>query len=137
MLEKEEVRKFIIPTVRDYMIDETVQFIGELIKRNFSVLNIIDSDFAVLNQRLAAHYGVEGIEGHQLRAVPVGVEHNIGGLLTQGSVLVAILQVRHHTLYRAVWLREAILEDHVKDPPADVPALSDTVGESSEKALYH
>jgi hypothetical protein len=40
-----------------------------------------------------------------------------------------------HPIYRAVWLREAILGDDVTDPPADVPALSDTAGESAEKAL--
>ena len=40
-----------------------------------------------------------------------------------------------HPIYRAVWLREAILGDDVADPPADVPALSDTAGESAEEAL--
>ncbi|MFK7909779.1 MAG: DUF1588 domain-containing protein, partial [Akkermansiaceae bacterium] len=39
-----------------------------------------------------------------------------------------------HPIYRAVWLREAILGDKVKDPPADVPALSDSAGETAEKA---
>lgn len=125
-----------IPTVRDYMMDETVGFIGELIKRNASVLNIIDSDFAFLNQRLAAHYGVEGVEGHELRPVPVKPEHNLGGLLTQGTVLIGnSTGTAPHPIYRAVWLRDAILGDHVKDPPAEVPALSDTAGESAEKAL--
>ena len=40
-----------------------------------------------------------------------------------------------HPIYRAGWLREAILGDDVADPPADVPALSDSAGESAEKAL--
>jgi len=125
-----------IPTVRDYMMDETVGFIGELIKRNASVLNIVDSDFAFLNQRLAAHYGVEGVEGHELRPVPIKAEHNIGGLLTQGSVLIGnSTGSAPHPIYRAVWLRDAILGDHVKDPPAEVPALVDSAGESAEKAL--
>lgn len=125
-----------IPTVRDYMMDETVGFIGELIKRNASVLNIIDSDFAFLNQRLAAHYGVDGVEGHELRPVPIKPEHRLGGLLTQGTVLIGnSTGTAPHPIYRAVWLRDAILGDHVKDPPAEVPALADTAGESAEKAL--
>lgn len=49
-----------VPTVRDYMQQETTAFIAELIRRNASVKNLVDSDFAMLNQRLAAHYGVEG-----------------------------------------------------------------------------
>ena len=54
-------------TVRDYMMQETVGFIGELIKQNKSVLNIIDSDFAYLNERLAIHYGIDGVKGMKMR----------------------------------------------------------------------
>ncbi|MEM7231400.1 MAG: DUF1592 domain-containing protein [Planctomycetota bacterium] len=124
------------PTIRDYMIEETVGFVGELIRRNASVTSIVDSDFAYLNQPLAAHYGVEGVEGDQLRPVALRAEHRLGGLLTQGSVLIGNgTGSAPHPIYRAVWLREAILGDEVPPPPAEVPALSDSAGESAEKAL--
>lgn len=124
------------PTVRDFMMKETIGFVGELIRRNASVLNVIDSDFAFLNQRLAAHYGVQGVHGDELRAVPIKPEHSLGGLLTHGSVLIENgTGTAPHPIYRAVWLREAILGDEVPAPPAEVPALSDTAGESAEKAL--
>lgn len=124
------------PTVRDYMLQETAGFVAELIRRNASVVSIIDSDFAFLNQRLAAHYGVEGVQGDALRPVPLTAEHRIGGLLTHGSVLIGNgTGSAPHPIYRAVWLREAILGDEVKPPPADVPALSDSAGESAEAAL--
>jgi hypothetical protein len=127
------------PTIRDDMMQESVAFVAELIKRNASVLNIVDSDFAMLNQRLAVHYGVTGdekIEGNELRPVAIKPEHNLGGLLTHGSVLIGNgTGSAPHPIYRAVWLREAILGDDVKDPPADVPALSDSAGDSAEKAL--
>ena len=121
------------PTIRDYMIEETVGFVGELIRRNASVLNVVNSDFAYLNQPLAAHYGIAGVEGNALRPVPVKPENHLGGLLTQGSVLIGNgTGSAPHPIYRAVWLREAILGDEVKPPPADVPALSDSAGESAE-----
>lgn len=124
------------PTIRDYMIDETVGFVAEMIRRNASVLNVVDSDFAVLNQPLAAHYGVEGVEGNGFRPVALKPEHHLGGLLTHGSVLIGNgTGSAPHPIYRAVWLREAILGDEVAPPPADVPALSDTAGESAEHAL--
>ena len=124
------------PTVRDYMIEETVGFVGELIRRNASVLQIVDSDFAWLNQRLAVHYGIQGVQGDELRAVSIRPEDNLGGLLTHGSVLVGNgTGTAPHPIYRAVWLREAILGDEVAPPPADVPALSDSAGESAETAL--
>ncbi|MEJ6642660.1 MAG: DUF1592 domain-containing protein [Akkermansiaceae bacterium] len=124
------------PTIRDYMIEETMGFVAELIKGNASALNFVDSDFAYLNQPLAAHYGVEGVEGNEFRRVAIRPEHRLGGLLTQGSVLIGNgTGSAPHPIYRAVWLREAILGDEVKPPPADVPALTETVGESAEKAL--
>lgn len=125
-----------LPTVRDYMIEETIGFIAELVRRNASVLQIVDSDFVYINQRLAVHYGVPGVEGDQLRPVPVTPELNLGGLLTQGSVLIGNgTGSAPHPIYRAVWLREAILGDVVAPPPAEVPALADSAGESAEKAL--
>jgi hypothetical protein len=124
------------PAIRDYMLDETVGFIGELIRRNASVMNIVDSDFAYLNQALAAHYGVPGVKGIELRAVPLKPEYKLGGLPTQGSVLIGNgTGTAPHPIYRAVWLREAILGDEVAPPPADIPSLTDTAGESAENAI--
>jgi hypothetical protein len=124
------------PTIRDFMLEETTGFVGELIRRNADVTNVIDSDFAWLNKPLALHYGVGNLEGNHFRAVPLNPQNKIGGLLTQGSVLIGNgTGTAPHPIYRAVWLREAILGDEVADPPADVPALSDSAGESAEKAL--
>ena len=134
--ERAGTEKPYIPTIRDHMIDETVAFIAELIRRNASVTNLVDSDFAMLNQPLAAHYGVEGVEGYRIRPVPIKPAHHLGGLLTHGSVLIGNgTGSAPHPIYRAVWLREAILGDQVKAPPAEVPALSDSAGDSAEQAL--
>ena len=124
------------PTIRDYMLEETVGFVGELIRKNASVMSIIDSDFAYLNEPLAVHYGVDGVKGLKFRAVPIKPENRLGGLPTHGSVLIGnSTGSAPHPIYRAVWLREAILGDEVKPPPADVPALSDSAGESAEEAV--
>ncbi len=124
------------PTIRDYMHEETVGFISELIRKNASVINIVDSDFAYLNEPLAVHYGIGGVQGLGFRVVPLKPEHRLGGLLTQGSVLVGnSTGSAPHPIYRAVWLREAILGDEVKPPPAEVPALSDSAGDSADEAV--
>jgi len=124
------------PTIRDYMVDESVAFVHELIRGNESMLKIVDSEFAMLNQPLAAHYGVPGVHGHVLRRVQLPQSSRLGGLLSQGSILVAnSTGSAPHPIYRAVWLREAILGDEVAPPPADVPALSETAGESADAAL--
>ena len=125
-----------IPTIRDHMMSETVAFIAELIRRNASVTHLVDSEFAMLNQPLAAHYGVDGVEGYRIRPVAIRPEHHLGGLLTHGSILIGNgTGSAPHPIYRAVWLREAILGDEVKSPPAEVPALSESAGDSAEQAL--
>jgi hypothetical protein len=99
------------------------------------VLDIVDSDFAWLNEPLAAHYGVDGVQGLDFRAVPIAPDAPLGGLPTQGAVLVGNgTGSAPHPIYRAVWLREAILGDEVAPPPAEVPALSDTAGEGVANA---
>ena len=134
--ERAGTEKPYIPTIRDHMIDETVGFMAELIRRNASVTNLVDSDFAMLNQPLAAHYGVEGVEGHRIRPVSIQPDQHLGGLLTQGSVLIGNgTGSAPHPIYRAVWLREAILGEKVKAPPAEVPALTDSAGDSAGQAL--
>ena len=40
---------------------ETHLFFEELLKKNLSVKNFVDSDFAMLNGRLATHYGIPGV----------------------------------------------------------------------------
>lgn len=124
------------PSIRDYMIKESVGFVHELIRGNRSALDIVDSDFAYLNERLAKHYGVEGVKGMHMRAVPVKPEHNLGGLLTHGSVLIGNgTGTAPHPIYRAVFLREAILGDKVAPPPSEIPSLEETAGDSTEGAL--
>ncbi|MCP4813933.1 MAG: DUF1588 domain-containing protein, partial [Planctomycetaceae bacterium] len=77
-----------------------------------------------------------GVKGLKLRTVSIKPEHHLGGLLTQGSVLVGnSTGSAPHPIYRAVWLREAILGDEVKPPPAEVPALSDSAGDSADEAV--
>jgi mono/diheme cytochrome c family protein len=124
------------PTIRDHMQQETIGFVQQLIQQNLPMTNLVDSDFAYLNQPLAAHYGIENVQGDQFRVVPIQAESRLGGLLTHGSVLLANgTGSAPHPVYRAVWLREAILGDEVSPPPADVPALSESAGESGENAV--
>jgi len=51
------------------MLRETRGFITELIQSNLGVTNIIQSDFAMLNKRLARHYGIPGVSGVELQKV--------------------------------------------------------------------
>ena len=110
--------------VKEDMFKETYSFIHHVLKNNMSIMNFIDSDFAMLNQNLAEFYGIEGVKGNAFRPVNLSENEKRGGLLSQGSFLSGHSDgVQAHPIKRAVWLKEKILGDHPPPPPANVPEL--------------
>jgi mono/diheme cytochrome c family protein len=105
-------------------VRETELFFDELLAKDLSVLNFIDSDFSMLNERLAKHYGVDGVTGQQFRRVPLPKELHRGGVLTHASVLkVTANGTNTSPVLRGVWVLENILGAPTPPPPANVPAV--------------
>ena len=103
---------------------ETQQFFAEILKHDLSALNFIDSDFTMLNERLAKHYSIDGVTGTSFTRVALKPEHRRGGLLTHASMLVGNSTGEDsHPIKRAVWILERLLDDPPAQPPANVPAL--------------
>lgn len=110
--------------VKQDMANETYEFMQHVLQNNMSILNFIDSDFAMLNQNLAEFYGIEGVKGHEFRPVMLPDSLNRGGLLSQGAFLNGHSDgVQAHPIKRAVWLKEKILGDTPPPPPPNVPEL--------------
>ena len=106
------------------MLDETYAFLDQMIEGNLSVTNIIDSDFAMLNERLAVHYGIEGFDGTGIQKVALKPENRRGGVMTHGSVLkVTANGTTTSPIIRGVWLLERIMGKHIPPPPDQVPAV--------------
>ncbi len=106
------------------MVAETRAFLREMIDSDLSVSHVIDSDFVMVNERLAKHYGLAGLFGGQVEKVALKGDEHRGGLLTQGSVLkVTANGTTTSPIVRGVWLLERILGEHVPPPPDDVPAV--------------
>ncbi|MEC9096719.1 MAG: DUF1592 domain-containing protein, partial [Planctomycetota bacterium] len=72
--------------LRQAMLGETRGFVDYLIKANLSTDNLIDSDFAFLNRKLAEHYGIAGVLGEHIRKVQLPENSVRGGILTHASV---------------------------------------------------
>jgi hypothetical protein len=105
------------------MGEETRRFFDEVLKRDLSVTEFIDSDWAMLNDRLAKHYGVPGITGAELRRVELPRDSVRGGLLTQASILkVTANGTTTSPVLRGAWAIENLLGIHVPPPPP-VPAV--------------
>jgi len=110
--------------LRESMVRETEQFFTEVLKNDLSLANFAASDFSMLNGRLAKHYGIAGIEGWELRKVPLPPDSHRGGVMTMASVLkVTANGTTTSPVMRGAWVLDRILGTPPPRPPADVPAI--------------
>ena len=116
--------------LRESMAEESQAFFKELVVRDLPVTNIVASDFAMLNRTLADHYGISGVEGCELRPVPLPPHALRGGLITQASVLkVTANGTTTSPVPRGVFFMERILGSRIPPPPGSVKAIDpDTRG---------
>ncbi len=108
----------------DSMLRETRGFITELIQSNLGVANIIHSDFAMLNKRLAQHYGIPGVSGVALQKVKLPSDSHRGGVLTQASVLkVSANGTNTSPVVRGIFVMDRILGMEPPPPPPGIPGV--------------
>jgi hypothetical protein len=114
------------------MLLETRGFIAKLIRENRPVRDLVQPDFALLNNRLAQHYGIDGVQGPEMRAVPI-VENNVrGGLLGQASVLkVSANGTNTSPVVRGVFVAERILGSPPPPPPPGVAGVEPDIRHAS------
>ncbi len=119
-----EFRKYL----QDSMVDETRAYFRDLIDRDLDATHLVKSDFAMLNELLAVHYGIDGVDGSQIRRVSLPPESPRGAFLTQAS----ILKVTANGTVTSPVLRGAFVMDRLfgrppEPPPAAVPAVEPDV----------
>ncbi|MCB1061888.1 MAG: DUF1592 domain-containing protein [Verrucomicrobiae bacterium] len=110
--------------LEESMILETTHFFAEMFQSNLPVLEFLDSDWTMLNPRLALHYGIPTPKSAEFQRVALLPEHHRGGLLTQASILSLTSDgTRHRPVHRGVWVSEAIFGKTPPPPPPNVPAI--------------
>ena len=107
------------------MRGETEHFITEMFRRDLPLNQLIDSDWTMLNERLAKHYGIPGVLGPDLRRVSLDKAKTVrGGLLTQASIhAVTSNGSTTSPVARGVWVLEKFLGTPAPPPPPDVPPI--------------
>jgi hypothetical protein len=111
---------------RKLMRSETEMYFDYVLREDRSVLELIDSDYTFLNEKLAEFYGVPGVSGEQLRLVKLPPDSPRGGVLTQGTVLaVTSNPTRTSPVKRGLFILENILGTPTPPPPPNVPDLED------------
>lgn len=112
--------------LREAFRRETELFFASLLREDRSVIDLLNADYTYLNERLARHYGVEGVYGSHFRRV-VLQDPNRRGILGHGSVLTATsYATRTSPVLRGKWLLENIIGAPPPPPPPNVPDLQAT-----------
>ena len=116
------------PAFDDYlrvsMRRETELFFASIIRDDRSIFDFLGAPYTFVNERLARHYGIDGVTGPEFRRVEVPPSR--GGVLTQASVLtVSSYATRTSPVLRGKWILENLLGAPPPDPPPGVPNLNE------------
>lgn len=126
------------------MAAETRAFIGELIAEDLPIRSLLDPDFAMLTQRLAEHYGMDGVQGVEVRKVSLPDDSVRGSLLGQAAIhKITANGTTTSPVTRGVWVIDRLLNDPAPPPPPGISAIepdtrgSTTVREQLDKHRHH
>jgi Protein of unknown function (DUF1592)/Protein of unknown function (DUF1588)/Protein of unknown function (DUF1585)/Protein of unknown function (DUF1587)/Protein of unknown function (DUF1595)/Planctomycete cytochrome C len=116
--------------LHEAMAAETRSFVRELIQNDLPVRAMVKPNFAMLTQRLAEHYNIEGVQGVEVRKVLLAENSLRGGLLGQAAIHKLTANGTTTTpVKRGVWVMDRLLNDPAPPPPPGISAIDpDTRG---------
>ncbi len=114
----------------DSLVGETRAYFAQMLADDLGASHVITSDFAMLNARLALHYGIPGVEGCAIRKVALPKDSPRGGFLAQGSIMkITANGLTSSPVKRGAWVLDRLLGTPVPPPPPDAGAIEpDTRG---------
>ena len=115
---------------------ETEMLFEHIVRGDRSLLEVLDSKYTFLNERLAKYYGIEGVVGDQMRRVDLPEGSPRGGILTQGTVLAVTSNPdRTSPVKRGLFILDNILGSPPAPPPPNIPSLEEAGKKAGGKPL--
>lgn len=123
------------PQLRADMIAETKLFIRTVFREDRSLLDFLDAKTTFVNERLARHYGIDGVKGDKMRLVSLPPKQR-AGILTHGSILTLTSNPDRTSLVRrGNWIVHNVLGLPLPEPPNDITPLEQGAKESGASTL--
>jgi hypothetical protein len=123
---RQPLRADLTGDVRRAMRQESERVFDYILREDRSLVELLDSDYTFLNERLAKHYGITNVVGDEMRRVTLAPDSKRGGILTQGTVLaVTSNPTRTSPVKRGAFILDNILGTPAPPPPPNIPPLED------------
>jgi len=114
--------------LQDSMVAETRAYFRELLDKDLHAGYLVKSDFAMLNEKLAVHYGIPGVTGSQVRRVALPAGSPRGPFLTQAAILkITANGTTTSPVPRGAFVLERLLGTPPEPPPPNIPAIEPDV----------
>ncbi|MEZ6079312.1 MAG: DUF1592 domain-containing protein [Pirellulaceae bacterium] len=122
--------------LRNAMRQETEACFAHVLLENRSLLELIDSDYTFLNERLAQHYGISEVKGAEMRKFELPQDSLRGGVLTHAGLLTITSQsTRTSAVKRGVFVLDNLLGTPAPPPPPDIPPLEDADDGAAKQSM--
>jgi len=119
------------------MENEMRAFLDNLRVEDRSILDLLDSDYAYVNEELAKHYGLTGVVGPKMQKVALKPSDHRGGLLGMGGVLAMTSHTdRTKPTARGKWVLEVVLGTPPSPPPANVSTFKPQAKDKPEPKTF-
>ena len=116
------------PYLQDSMVAETRAYFRELLEKNLDARHLVKSDFVMVNEKLAKHYGIAGVSGAQIRRVPLPADCPRGGFITQGAILkITANGTTTSPVPRGAFVMDRLFGQPPEPPPPNVAAVEPDV----------
>jgi mono/diheme cytochrome c family protein len=123
-----ELESDVAPYLFDSMVAESRAFFAAMLHDDLSVTNIIQSDFAMLNDIMARRYDLPPVSGSVMRPVRLPPGSHRGGILTQASVLkISANGTTTSPVIRGAWVMTNLLGRQPPPPPPNIAAIDPDV----------
>jgi len=111
---------------------EPLAFFTEVLSKNLPITSFLDSDFLVINERLAKHYGIDGVRGPEFRRVSIQPEQHRGGVLGMAGLMTFLADgTRTLPMRRGSWVLRELFDDPPNNPPPNAGEIQpNTAGKS-------
>jgi hypothetical protein len=107
--------------LRESFKRETELLFESIVREDRSIVNLIDSDYTFVDERLAEHYGIPNIRGTYFRRLTLDAASPRRGIIGQGSFLtVSSVGTRTSPVTRGRWILENILGTPAPVPPPGI-----------------